>query len=96
MGRTRSHADMLLHRMLTVCLAVMAGVAMADTDTARLEGVLAAQPADVQARYPARRPAETLAFFGVAPGTTVIERSENRSMVSAVSTPWNPACLARR
>ena len=49
MGRTRSHADMLLHRMLTVCLAVMAGVAMADTDTARLEGVLAAQPADVQA-----------------------------------------------
>jgi predicted methyltransferase len=64
---------MMLHRLLTVCLAMMAGVAVADTDTARLEGVLAAQPPDVQARYPARRPAQTLAFFGVAPGTTVIE-----------------------
>ena len=73
MGRTRSHADMMLHRLLTVCLAMMAGVAVADTDTARLEGVLAAQPPDVQARYPARRPAEKLAFFGVAPGATVIE-----------------------
>ena len=39
----------------------------------RLQAVLAAQPAEVQARYPDRNPAETLAFFGIEPGMTVVE-----------------------
>ena len=64
---------MLTHRILTVCLALAAAVAWAETDTARLDAVLAAQPAEVQARYAARHPSETLAFFDVAPGATVIE-----------------------
>lgn len=43
------------------------------TAEAKLAAVLAAQPEEVQARYGARNPAETLAFFGVEPGMTVAE-----------------------
>lgn len=64
---------MSTHRILTACLALTAGIATAQTDTARLDAALAAQPAAVQARYDARHPAATLAFFGIAPGDTVIE-----------------------
>lgn len=45
------------------------GVARAD----KLDEVLAAQSAEVQARYAARHPRETLDFFGIAPGMTVVE-----------------------
>ncbi len=40
---------------------------------AKLAAVLAAQPEEVQARYGARNPAETMAFFGIEPGMTVAE-----------------------
>jgi len=73
MSSARPGITMLHHRVLTACLAFTAGLAVAQTDTARLETVLAAQPDAVRARYAARHPAETLAFFEVAPGTTVIE-----------------------
>ncbi|MEO0997782.1 MAG: hypothetical protein AAFX58_09705 [Pseudomonadota bacterium] len=39
----------------------------------RLDAVLAAQPDEVQARYDARHPAETLQFFGIEPGMDVVE-----------------------
>lgn len=42
-------------------------------DGARLDAVLAAQPQDVQDRYKWRHPKETLEFFGVAPGMTVVD-----------------------
>ncbi len=42
-------------------------------DRAKLSAALDAQPDEVRARYPHRRPAETLAWFGVAPGMTVVE-----------------------
>ena len=45
------------------------GVTRAD----KLDEVLAAQPAEVQARYAARHPRETLDFFGIAPGMKVVE-----------------------
>jgi predicted methyltransferase len=38
-----------------------------------LAAALAAQPEDVQARYPYRHPRETLEFFGIEPGMTVYE-----------------------
>ena len=38
-----------------------------------LQGILARQPEEVQARYSARNPQETLTFFGIEPGMTVIE-----------------------
>ena len=38
-----------------------------------LADILAGQPDEVQARYGARHPAETLDFFGIEPGMTVVE-----------------------
>jgi predicted methyltransferase len=43
------------------------------TSAEKLDAVLAAQPADEQARYPHRHPKETLQFIGVEPGMTVVE-----------------------
>ena len=41
--------------------------------TGGLDAVPDAQPEDVKARYPYRNPKETLKFFGVQPGMTVVE-----------------------
>jgi predicted methyltransferase len=46
---------------------------IAETAEARLDRVLAAQADDAKARYQHRHPKETLAFFGVEPGMTVVE-----------------------
>lgn len=42
-------------------------------DGARLDAVLAAQPQEVKDRYNWRHPSETLEFFGVAPGMTLVD-----------------------
>lgn len=42
-------------------------------DDTRLAAALAAQPEEVQARYVYRHPKETLEFFGIEPGMTVVE-----------------------
>lgn len=39
----------------------------------KLAALLAAQPDEVKARYPHRHPQETLEFFGITPGMTVVE-----------------------
>jgi hypothetical protein len=39
----------------------------------RLAAVLAAQPDEVRARYKHRHPQETLEFFGIEPGMTIVE-----------------------
>lgn len=49
-----------------------AGAASVDA-SAKLAAVLAAQPAEVQARYEFRHPTETLEFLGVKPGMTVAD-----------------------
>lgn len=43
------------------------------TNDAALEVILGAQPEEVQARYQYRNPKETLQFFGVEPGMTVVD-----------------------
>ena len=53
--------------------AGVAGPAQATSSAALLERVLAGQSDDVKARYPARHPAETLAFFGIEEGMAVLE-----------------------
>ncbi len=42
-------------------------------DGKRLASVLERQPQDTKARYPYRHPQETLTFFGIAPGMSVVE-----------------------
>lgn len=39
----------------------------------KLDAILAAQPAEIKARYAYRHPRETLKFFGVEPGMTVVD-----------------------
>lgn len=57
-------------------------------DAARLEAVLAAQPEDVQARYQYRHPLETLKFFGIAPGMTVVEALPGGGWYSKILLPY--------
>lgn len=63
----------LLFVVLATCIAFSAAAASADVDPDRLTAVLEAQDGDAQARFAFRHPAETLSFFGVAPGTVVVE-----------------------
>jgi len=55
--------------VLLACGPALAG----GVDSERLAAVLAAQPEDAQARYAWRHPQETLGFFGIGPGMTVVE-----------------------
>ena len=71
-----------MDKLLTLLLALLVSACttspatdgtLSSADRARLAQTLAAQPADVQARYAYRHPQETLEFFGIRPGMTVVE-----------------------
>ena len=53
-----------------------------------LESVLAAQPDDVKARYEYRHPQETLEFFDIQPGMTVLETLPGGGWYSKVLLPY--------
>ncbi|WP_026942917.1 class I SAM-dependent methyltransferase [Hellea balneolensis] len=57
-------------------------------DSARLETILAAQPDKAKARYEARHPKETLEFFGIAPGMTVVEALPGGGWYSKILIPY--------
>ncbi len=73
----------LLTGML-ISLNVLGGGANAD----RLASVLAAQPEETQARYEFRHPQETLEFFGIAPGMTVMEALPGTGWYSKILLPY--------
>jgi len=54
----------------------------------RLDAVLAALPDDVKARYPYRHPKETLEFFGIEPGMTVLEGLPGAGWYTRVLLPY--------
>lgn len=56
--------------------------------SAKLEAILMAQPEDVQARYVHRHPFETLEFFGIEPGMTVIEALPGGGWYSKLLIPY--------
>lgn len=58
------------------------------TSEAKLAAILAAQPEEVQARYGARNPGETLAFFGIEPGMTVAEALPGGGWYSKILLPY--------
>jgi predicted methyltransferase len=60
----------------------------ANTKSMNLAAVLAAQPEEVQARYVYRHPAETLAFFGIEPGMTVVEALPGGGWYSKLLLPY--------
>lgn len=59
-----------------------------EADMERLAATLAAQPKEIQARYEYRHPQETLAFFGIKPGMTVVEGLPGRGWYSKVLLPY--------
>lgn len=67
----------------------LAGPAFAGgADSERLAEILAAQPEEVQARYAYRHPQETLAFFGIEPGMTVVEALPGQGWYSRLLLPY--------
>ena len=53
-----------------------------------LASALAAQPDEVRARYQYRHPQETLEFFGIEPGMTVVEGLPGRGWYTKVLLPY--------
>ena len=54
----------------------------------RLGDILAAQPDDAKARYQYRHPQETLEFFGIEPGMTVMEALPGGGWYSKILLPY--------
>ena len=70
-------------------LMLLGGNALAgDPASGKLSSVLAEQPEEVQARYSYRHPAETLEFFGIAPGMTVIEALPGGGWYTKILLPY--------
>ncbi len=63
-------------------------VAAPMSDSAALAAILVAQPDEVQARYAFRHPQETLEFFGIEPGMTVIEALPGGGLYSKILIPY--------
>jgi len=62
--------------------------AMHKVDSASLATILAAQDETAKARYDARHPQETLEFFGIAPGMTVVEVLPGGGWYSKILLPY--------
>ena len=85
-----------MNRIVTViaCLVIVgcqpepaseaAGAAEADT----LAAILDAQPDEAKARYPYRHPKETIEFFGIEPGMTVVEALPGGGWYTKILLPW--------
>ena len=57
-------------------------------ETDRLAALLDAQPDEVTARYQYRHPQETLEFFGIEPGMTILEGLPGRGWYTKVLLPY--------
>jgi predicted methyltransferase len=64
------------------------GGAPAQNASERLNAVLGAQPEDIKARYEYRHPKETLEFFGIEPGMTVVEALPGQGWYSQILVPY--------
>jgi len=78
----------ILMPLFTLALAVSSTVSAGGADAGRLASVLAAQPEDAQARYVYRHPQETLDFFGIAPGMTVVEALPGGGWYTKILLPY--------
>lgn len=57
-------------------------------ENTRLATALEAQPEDVQARYQYRHPGETIEFFDIEPGMTVVEGLPGRGWYTRILLPY--------
>jgi predicted methyltransferase len=65
-----------------------AAEASPESASERLEAVLAGKPEEFKARYQYRHPQETLEFFGIEPGMTVVEALPGGGWYSQVLIPY--------
>lgn len=68
--------------------AVDAADTMTVADHDRIAATLNAQPDEVKARYRYRHPRETLEFFGIEPGMTIVEGLPGRGWYTKVLLPY--------
>src|SRR6056297_2471342 len=59
-----------------------------ETDAERLSRILEAQPDPVKARYDQRHPQETLEFFDIEPGTTLVEALPGGGWYTRILLPY--------
>jgi predicted methyltransferase len=59
-----------------------------DSDSTKLSAVLADQPEAAQARYAYRHPLQTLEFFGIEPGMTVMEALPGSGWYTKILLPY--------
>ena len=71
---------------LAALLVLVLQPAVAGDD--KLAAVLAAQPDEVKARYQYRHPQETIEFFGIEPGMTVLEGLPGRGWYTKILLPY--------
>lgn len=69
---------------IALAISMLAGTSAAATS---LEEILANQPAETQARYQYRHPQQTLEFFGITPGMTVVEALPGGGWYSKILLP---------
>jgi len=86
------YEEHLMHKIL-ISLLVLAflginSVFAGGADQERLASILAAQPDETQARFQYRHPQETLEFFGIAPGMTVVEALPGGGWYTKILLPY--------
>jgi len=70
-------------------LILLSGSTLAgEVDSGKLADVLAGQAEEMQARYTYRHPAQTLEFFGITPGMTVVEALPGRGWYTKILLPY--------
>jgi len=74
--------------LIIVFASVFTNMAIASPENKALDEVLASQPAEVQARYIYRHTKETLEFFGIKPGMTVVEGLPGGGWYSKILLPY--------
>jgi predicted methyltransferase len=84
--RTAMKMRSLLLSMMSFVVVGLSGPATAGEGA--LATVLDAQPDEVKARYQYRHPKETIEFFGIEPGMTVVEGLPGRGWYSKILLPY--------
>lgn len=70
------------------CATEATSPSLTGADKQRLVEITQNLPAEHQARYAARHPVETLAFFGIKPGDTVVEALPGEGWYSQILFPY--------
>jgi predicted methyltransferase len=74
--------------LLAFCTVLVLAMQPVAADSDKLAAALAAQPDDAKARYQYRHPQETIEFFGIKPGMTVVEGLPGRGWYTKILLPY--------